>query len=206
MRAVVATERTAAQRTWRHITARMITEVLAPSVLMVILFLAVGLAAAGFPSGLLWELAGAFFASIGPTAIIVIGVQRGRWSDRHLTVREHRRVPLIAAFAFVVLGLVVLAMLHAPREVIATEAAMLAGLVVSTPITRIWKISFHTGVAAAVGLILALALGPILVMTYPLLAAIGWARVQLRDHTVAQVLAAVPIGALSAGLTFVLVR
>ncbi|MGH3777063.1 MAG: hypothetical protein ACRDRR_15265 [Pseudonocardiaceae bacterium] len=203
---MVVTERTAAQRTWRHVTARVITEVLAPSVLMVILFLAVGFNAAGFPRGLLWGLAGVFFASIGPTAIIVIGVQRGRWSDRHLTVREHRRVPLIAAFAFVVLGLVLLVVLNAPREVIATEAAMLAGLVVSTPITRVWKISFHTGVAAAVGLILTIALGPILMVTYPLLAAIGWARVQLRDHTLAQVLAAVPVGALSAGLTFVLVR
>lgn len=203
---MVATERAAVQRTWRHTTARVITEVLAPSVLMVILFLAVGLAAEGFPQGLLWGLAGAFFASIGPTAIIVIGVQRGRWSDRHLTVREHRRVPLIAAFALVVLGLILLAALHAPREIIATEAAMLAGLVVSTPITQVWKISFHTGVAAAVGLILTIALGPILLLTYPLLAAIGWARVQLRDHTVAQVLAAVPVGALSAGLTFVLVR
>ncbi|MGH3547128.1 MAG: hypothetical protein ACRDQU_03190 [Pseudonocardiaceae bacterium] len=194
------------QRTWRHTTARVITEVLAPSVLMVILFLTVGLAAEGFPRGLLWGLAGAFFASIGPTAIIVIGVQRGRWSDRHLTVREHRRVPLIAAFALVVVGLVLLAVLHAPREIIATEAAMLAGLVVSTPITQVWKISFHTGVAAAVGLILIIALGPILLLTYPLLAAIGWARIQLRDHTVAQVLAAVPVGALSAGLTFLLVR
>ncbi|MGH4007235.1 MAG: hypothetical protein ACRDTH_03555 [Pseudonocardiaceae bacterium] len=203
---MVVTERTAAQRTWKHITARVITEVLAPSVLMVILFLAVGLAVAGFPRGFLWGLAGAFFASIGPTAIIVIGVQRGRWSDRHLTVREHRRVPLIAAFALVVLGLVLLVALGAPREVIATEAAMLAGLVVSTPITRMWKISFHTGVAAAVGLILALSLGPILMVTYPLLAAIGWARVQLRDHTVAQVLAGVPVGALSAGLAFILVR
>ncbi len=203
---MVTTERTAAPRTWRHVTARVITEVLAPSVLMVIRFLVVGLAAAGFPTGLLWGLAGAFFASIGPTAIIVIGVQRGRWSDRHLTVREHRRVPLIAAFVLVVLGLVLLAVLHAPREVIATEAAMLACLVVSTPITRVWKISFHTGVAAAVGLILTLALGPILMVTYPLLSAVGWARVHLRDHTVAQVLAAVPIGALSAGLTFVSVR
>lgn len=203
---MVATERSAVQRTWRHTTARVITEVLAPSVLMVILFLTVGLAAEGFPRGLLWGLAGAFFASIGPTAIIVIGVQRGRWSDRHLTVREHRRVPLIAAFALVVVGLVLLAVLHAPREIIATEAAMLAGLVVSTPITQVWKISFHTGVAAAVGLILIIALGPILLLTYPLLAAIGWARIQLRDHTVAQVLAAVPVGALSAGLTFLLVR
>jgi hypothetical protein len=184
----------------------VITEVLAPSVLMVVLFLAVGFAADGFPRGLLWGLAGAFFASIGPAAVIVIGVQRGRWSDRHLTVREHRRVPLIAAFALVVLGLVLLVVLHAPREIIATEAAMLAGLVVSTPITQVWKISFHTGVAAAVGLILTIALGPILLLTYPLLAAIGWARVQLRDHTVAQVLAAVPVGALSAGLTFLLVR
>ncbi|MGH3869291.1 MAG: hypothetical protein ACRDQ4_24935 [Pseudonocardiaceae bacterium] len=203
---MVVTERSAAPRTWRHVTARVITEVFAPSVLMVILFLAVGLAAAGLPRGLLWGLAGAFFASIGPTAIIIIGVQHGRWSDRHLTVQEHRRVPLIAAFALVALGVVLLAVLHAPREILATEEAMLAGLVVSTPITRVWKISFHIGVAAAVGLILVLVLGPVLIMTYPLLAAIGWARVHLRDHTVAQVLAAVPIGALSAGLTFALAR
>jgi len=46
---VVATEHTAAQRTWWHLTARVIAEVLAPSALRVILFLAVGLAAAGLP-------------------------------------------------------------------------------------------------------------------------------------------------------------
>lgn len=192
---------------WQDRTARVITEVLSPSVLMVILFLAIGMAlGGGFPTGLLWGLAGAFFASIGPTAIIVIGVQRGRWSDRHLTEREHRRVPLIAAFAFVVLGLALLVILRAPQDIIATEAAMLAGLVVSTPITHVWKISFHTGVAAAVGLILTIALGPILLLTFPVLAAIGWARVHLGDHTVAQVLAGAPIGALAAGLTFLLVR
>jgi hypothetical protein len=173
---------------------------------MVILFLVVGLTTGGFPYGVLWGLAGAFFASIGPTAIIVAGVRRGRWSDRHLSVHEHRHALLIAAFALVVVGVLVLAMLHAPREVLATEAAMLAGLVVSTPITRVWKISFHTGVAAAVGLILTLVLGPLLTLTYPLLAAVGWARVHLGEHTAAQVLAAVPIGALSAGVTFVLVR
>ncbi len=194
-------------QTWQNITARVITEVLSPSVVMVILFLAIGAAlGGGFPTGFLWGLAGAFFASIGPTAIIVGGVLLGRWSDRHLTVREHRHVPLIAAFALVVLGLVLLVVLRAPRDIIAAEAAMLAGLVATTPITRVWKISFHTAVATAVGLILTIALGPILILTYPLLAAIGWARVHLRDHTVAQVLAGVPVGALSAGLTFLLVR
>jgi hypothetical protein len=205
---VVSTERRLTEpRTWQDITARVITEVLSPSALMVILFLVIGVAlGGGFPTGLWWGLAGAFFASIGPTAIIMGGVLRGRWSDRHLTVREHRRVPLIAAFALVIVGLVFLAVLRAPQDVIATEAAMLAGLVVSTPITYVWKISFHVGVAAAVGFILTIALGPALILTYPLLAAIGWARVHLGDHTVAQVLTAVPIGALSAGLTFILVR
>lgn len=205
---MVSTERRLTEpRTWQDITARVITELLAPSVLMVILFLVIGTAlGGGFPTGFWWGLAGAFFASIGPTAIIMGGVLRGRFSDRHLTVREHRRVPLIAAFVLVIVGLVLLAALHTPRDVLATEAAMLAGLVVSTPITQVWKISFHTGVAAAVGLILTIALGPVLILTYPLLAAIGWARVHLGDHTVAQVLTAVPIGALSAGLTFILVR
>jgi hypothetical protein len=61
-------------------------------------------------------------------------------------------------------------------------------------------------VVAAGGLILTIALGPVLMVTYPLLAAIGWARVQLRDHTVAQVVVGAPVGALSAGLTYILVR
>lgn len=204
---MISTDRPVRPLNWQDTTARVITDVLSPSVLMVILFLAIGTAlGGGFPTGFLWGLAGAFFASIGPTAIIIAGVLRGRWSDRHLTEREHRRVPLIAAFALVVLGLVLLVILRAPADIIAAEAAMLAGLVVNTPITHVWKISFHTGVAAAVGLILTIALGPILIVTYPLLAAIGWARVRLRDHTVAQVLAGVPVGALSAGLTFLLVR
>lgn len=205
---MVSTERRLTMpRTWQDITARLITELLAPSVLMVILFLVIGTSlGGGFPTGFWWGLAGAFFASIGPIAIIMGGVLRGHWSDHHLTVQEHRRVPLIAASALVVVGLVLLAVLRAPRDVLATEAAMLAGLVVSTSITQVWKISFHTGVAAAVGLILTIALGPVLILTYPLLAAIGWARVHLGDHTVAQVLTAVPIGALSAGLTFILAR
>ena len=205
---MVSTEqRRTKPRSWQDITARLITEILAPSVLMVVLFLVIGVAlGGGFPTGFWWGLTGAFFASIGPTAIIVGGVLRGRWSDHHLTVHQHRRVPLITAFALVIVGLVFLAALHAPRDVLATEAAMLAGLVVSTSITQVWKISFHVGVAAAVSAILTIALGPALMLTYPLLAAIGWARVHLRVHTVAQVLAAVPIGALSAGLTFILVR
>ena len=205
---MVSTEqRLTKPRTWQDITARLITELLAPSVLMVILFLVIGTAlGGGFPTGFWWGLAGAFFASIGPTAIIIGGVLRGHWSDHHLTVQEHRRVPLITASALVVVGVIFLAVLHAPRDIIAAEAAMLAGLVVSTSITQVWKISFHTGVAAAVGLILTIALGPVLILTYPLLAAIGWARVHLRDHTMAQVLTAVPIGALSAGLTFILAR
>lgn len=204
---MVSTEQRPIQpRTWQDIAARVITEVLAPSVLIVILFLAIGLAVGGFPAGFLWGLAGAFFASIAPMLVILIGVLRGRWSDRHLTVREHRTVPLIIGFGLVILGLVLFVLLGAPPDIIATQAAMLAGVIVSTSITLVWKVSFHTGVAAAVAFILTAALGPLMVLSYPLLAAIGWARVHLRDHTVAQVVAAMPIGALCAGLTFLLVR
>jgi FtsH-binding integral membrane protein len=60
------------------------------------------------------------------------------------------------------------------------------------------------GFPATVGL--TLILGAVLIMTYPPLAAIGWTRVHLHDHTTPQVLATVPIGALSVGLTFALVR
>jgi membrane-associated phospholipid phosphatase len=69
--------------------------------------------------------------------------------------------------------------------------------------------SIHTAVAGGSAVILALVFGPTplaLGTGLPLVGAIGWSRVRLGDHTVAQVLVGSVVGAAVAGLVFGLLR
>ena len=185
--------------------ARIVTEAFAPWVLIVVLFLSVGWHADRLP-GLAWALAGATCASLAPKAVIVTGVLRRRYGDHHLTAREDRKVPLIIALVLVTAGIAGLAAAGAPREVVAVEAAMLAGLLVMMPITRVWKISFHTGVAAATAAILTMVYGAWSLFGIPVVTLIGWSRLRLAHHTSAQVIAGAPVGAVAATVAFLLVR
>jgi membrane-associated phospholipid phosphatase len=200
-----ATEVPETTATWRTQLARLFSEVFAPWVLIIALFLGVGWHAAG-PPGLAWGLLGATFASLGPMSAILTGIIVGRFTDHHLTVREHRLPILILSVALVITGIVALAILGAPRDVVAVEAAMLGGLVITSPITALWKVSFHTGVAAAAVVILAIVYGYLLALTAPIIAIIGWSRVQLRHHTVMQVIAGAPVGAIAASAAFLVAR
>jgi membrane-associated phospholipid phosphatase len=83
---------------------------------------------------------------------------------------------------------------------------MVAGLGVTVLITHWWKISVHTAVAAGTVVVLSLVFGPWLLFLWAVVALIAWSRVELRDHTVGQVLGGMPFGAFVAGLVFSLAR
>jgi membrane-associated phospholipid phosphatase len=83
---------------------------------------------------------------------------------------------------------------------------MLVGLVLSLAVTAWWQISLHNSVAGGTVTVLALAFGPVvLAVSVVGAAAIGWSRLVLRAHTVAQVVAGTALGAAS-GLVFALLR
>jgi membrane-associated phospholipid phosphatase len=120
--------------------------------------------------------------------------------------REQRRTPLLVGLASVTIGLVLLLWLAAPRELLALVAAGAAGLIVSVTISLWWKMSIHTAVAAGAVTVLVLVFGPALITTAPLVAIVGWARVQLRDHSVGQVVGGALIGAVIAAGVFTTLR
>ncbi|GIM94049.1 phosphatase PAP2 family protein [Paractinoplanes toevensis] len=183
--------------------ARGLTEVFAPAVLAGLLPLVVGAqAAASVTAGLLWGLLASTFCAVIPYAMIVKGVCGGSLSDHHIGVREQRTRPLLFGLASVTIGVVLLLILHAPREVTALIVASLAGGVIATGINHFWKSSIHAGVAAATTVVLTMVFGPWLLLTGGLAAAVGWSRVRLRDHTTAQVLVGAAIGAAVAGAVF----
>lgn len=195
------------RRLTRRRLAQVVTEVCAPVVLSIGLLLIVGAASTPNPLvGLGWGLLAAFFVGVIPYGFLLLGIRRGRWTDRHVRIREQRTVPLAFAIASVVFGAGVLAVAGAPQQLIALVIAGLAGLAVTVVLTLAWKISIHTAVASGTATILFLVFGPALLLTWPLVAAVGWSRMELRDHSPAQVIAGAVVGTLVAAAVFTTLR
>jgi membrane-associated phospholipid phosphatase len=178
------------------VVARWVTGLFSPQVLVIGLPPIVGLLADG-RSGAAWGLVASALCGGIPAGVILAGVRSGRLDSHHLVDRASRTKPLLVAVAAVLVALVLLIFLGAPRLLVATVAAMLAALAVTVPVTLIWKISFHAAVSAGTVLVLAQVLPavPTLVVGTPIVATVCWARVRLTHHTPAQVVAGVLIGA-----------
>ena len=181
--------------------ARAVTEVLSPVPLLSAMDLLLGWVGGGRrPAGLLFGVLAVLISILPPYAFVLRGVRRGRFTDHHLGDRRQRLLPICLALLAAVAGLVALALAGAPRLLLFGIETTGAGLVAGGVITRFWKLSGHTTAAAAV-LVVCAGVGhgwPLLAA--PALVLVGWARVRLHDHTVAQVIAGAAVGALTAGL------
>lgn len=187
----------------RHRVARVVTELFAPAVLVGGQLVAVGWRAGQAPGvSRWWGLLGALFAVVIPLGYVLRGVRQGRLGDHHIPQREHRRVPLLFGVGSLTVGLLVLWLLGAPRDLLALLASGGAGQLVFIVVTHWWKISIHTGVAAGTVAVLTTVYGPWALAALPVVPLVGWARVRLAAHTVAQVVVGALVGALVAALTF----
>jgi hypothetical protein len=196
-----------ARAPWRRQLAWALTELLAPLPVVAALLLVIAWQSAATPAeALRWGSVAVLFVSAIPFLYIWRAVRRRRLTDRHVRRREQRPLPLLVAIGSVVLGMGLLALWGAPRTLVALIAAMVVGLAVSLAVTLAWKVSIHTAVVAGAVVILVLVFGPLLLALTPLVAAAGWARVELRDHTPAQVVVGAGLGAVIAAAVFAWLR
>jgi hypothetical protein len=180
--------------------ARALTEILAPVVLIVVLLFAVSIHTAdSWQRGLLLGFVTSLLVGVLPYAVLLLGVRRGRLGDRHLSERTQRPAMMVLGLASATIGLLLAIRLDAPRELFALLAAMVTGIVVALAVTTFWKISIHAACVAGTVTILAMAIDTVWVALVPIALATAWARVRLGDHTSAQAIAALIIGALVAG-------
>jgi hypothetical protein len=154
-------------------------------------------------SAALWAGLAVLFCVVIPYTVLLGMAAKGRVLDQHLVVREQRRAPLLAALASVIVGLLVLAGLEAPRPVLALVVAMLAGLGAMTVVSHWYKASFHLAVAGGVTVIIGLVLGwSAAVPLAALLSAIAWARLRAGRHSRGQVLVGLVVGAAAAAIVY----
>ena len=185
----------------RQAWARRCTYGLEPKNWLIVTVVAIGWHADG-RAGLAWGLLAALFAAVLPTLFISYGVRRGQWSDRNVGARRPRLVVLAFITASVATGLILLLLLGAPRLLTGYLTFMLASVALLAAITTVWKISIHCAVASGSVTILALLYGPAVLTAYVLVALLGWSRVVLEDHTVAQVVVGSVLGAAAAALAY----
>jgi membrane-associated phospholipid phosphatase len=187
--------------------ARLVGELLSPPPILVALALVVAWdSSPTLAVAVAWGAVAALFASVLPYALILRGVRRGRLSDRNISLREQRVRFGGVAIASLLLGLAVLAAFGAPAEMVALLASIAVGVACGWVITLWWKISVHAAIAAGAATVLTLVFGPALLAAWPLVALIAWSRVQVGDHTPAQVLAGVALGVVVNATIFPLLR
>lgn len=193
------------RRSPRHTAARLITEVLAPWVLVLSLPLAIAWhATERVGPTLLWGVIVGATGSILPMIVIVRGARRGDWNSHHVTDREGRVVPFIACISSVAAGITILLLADAPHQMLALALSMFASLLVCSAITfgLTHKISMHAAVAAGAAVTLAVAYGPWLALLLIAAAIIAWSRVELGDHSPSEVTTGLLVGCVTGGALY----
>lgn len=188
----------------RDSTAQRVTYLLEPKNWIIVTVLLTGWHAGG-RAGLGWGALAAFFAAVLPTLFITRGVRAGRWSDRNVGTKRARLIVLGFIIASVAASLALLAALGAPGKLTGYVACMLASVAALAAITTVWKISIHCAVASGSVSLLAFVFGPLVLPGYAIVALLAWSRVEMTDHTVAQVVAGTALGALAGTVTFALI-
>ncbi|MFJ6017599.1 hypothetical protein [Streptomyces sp. NPDC092952] len=181
--------------------ARRITDWLEPKNWIIAVTLLVGWHAARW-SGVGWGVVGALFAAVIPMTVIKFGIRKGYWGDRHVGARPARLVVMVAILLSVATGIGLMITVGAPRRMTGLIIAMLVTLAILTLITLAWKISVHQAVSAGACAMLVQTYGLWMALGFLLVVAVGWSRIELRDHSRNQVIAGTILGAIVAAGTF----
>ncbi|GGI74996.1 phosphatase PAP2 family protein [Pseudarthrobacter scleromae] len=181
------------------------TEVFQPPVVVSIQLLLSPITQPGFPGTMGYGALAALFVCVLPLFLLLMLVRRGKVTDHHVSDRRQRAPVLLMALASILAGLLVLAAAGAPQSVVVMVLAVVAGVVVLAAVSPFWKISGHAAAMSSAAVISVLMLGPVWLPLLLLVPAVGWSRVVLRAHTVAQVIAGSLFGGVvMAGIWFAL--
>lgn len=188
------------RRVWRDL-ARILSTVFNPFLTALALFVILAHVTAQDTLDF-WRLLflSTFFTSIGPMLYVFWLYSTERISDLDMSVRSERELVFSAFVVFYLAGAAALWITHSPKLLIAAMLGYFASTLIVGYITRYWKISTHALGITAPLVALTLLYGRQPLPFLVLIPMVCWARVYLKAHTIAQVVA----GAVLATITTVL--
>ena len=173
--------------------ARLISNITQPPLVSIPIFAIINYVLLGFNNSLIITMICWIFGAFLPIATSLILIRKMH-TDMDMTDRTKRTLPLFFAVCSYLIGFLVLLSMGAPALTTAFMLIYSSNTLIILFINLSWKISIHTmGVA-----------GPTVALTYLfglpgllfglLITLVMWSRVELKKHTISQVLAGGIVG------------
>jgi membrane-associated phospholipid phosphatase len=169
--------------------ARLISNVLNPFVISsVIIILLAFHDAADTGAAIKWSLVSLALSVLPVLVIVAFMVRRNKIDGFFTNPRHQRNSVYIFAALMAIISYSLLWYLNAPDVILAVFISGMAAIIVFMVINYFWKISLHTAFVAASVAVLIMVYGVQMVWTVVLVPLVAWARLQLKQHSPAQVM------------------
>ena len=170
--------------------AQIISAVLNPFLvgLALILLLSFG-ATATVSEAVKWSALLAGISILPVFSTIIYLIRNDRVDGFFINIRSQRYIIYVIAGVCNVIGCGLLIYFKAPMVLTASYVAALASVVVFMGINFFWKISLHAAFAAASVTMLTVMYGSLGAITAVMIPPVGWSRIELKHHSVMQVVA-----------------
>lgn len=146
-------------------------------------------------SKFLWISFFALLFVLAPTAYLFYLMSRGKLTDFHISVREERIRPLCIIFIYSVFSLLLYNFVGGPDALVTLGYSCLALTGLWILVSLYWKISGHCAAMGALGAMVFLHPHESLIFVLPPLALlVGWSRIRLGCHSLAQTVAGFAMG------------
>ncbi|MFC1897361.1 phosphatidic acid phosphatase [Chloroflexota bacterium] len=185
--------------------ANLTSDILNPFLLSIVLILLLSLEAASSTiDGVKWSLI-LIAISIVPVFSVIMYLVRNRRLESPFVVPHSQRTKIyLLAVICAGVGCIILSCFEVPPTLIATCVAGFSTLVAFMCVNLLWKISIHTALVAASVTILIILYGSIAAITVVLVPLMVWARIELKQHSLAQAVAGTLLAALIVFMVFYL--
>ncbi len=175
--------------------ARLISYLFTPPLLGLVGIILVG-QAIGTPTGWRWSIFFILANLLAPLLYIFWKIQQSEITDFHIQLREQRMKPLIITMISAIIAFVIMTLGHAPVVLRIFVLAWVFQATFILGVTNWWKISGHASGITNLVVFLWIVYGSVsapIAIAVPL---VGWARLRLRRHSLAQILAGTLAGAI----------
>ena len=183
---------------------RLVSNLLSPPVVWAVMAFPIAFRdAESQEQAITWAVVYGLLVCLLPIVYVAWMVRRGSITDLHMRVREQRLRPFLVSIVCTTIAWWVLRFMGAPGIVPLFALFSLVQIAVMAVITLVWQISMHmmsiTGVMVAAFAFF----GPVwAILVIPLIVLVGVARIKLKRHTLAQVVAGCMVGIIVPVLLF----
>ncbi len=189
-----------------HKHARIISTLFVPPSFAIIIFTIFAFQLESDPSKRVATILTAMvFGFIAPIVLFLILRKKGKLADQDASIKEERTIPFLIAIVFYFIGFMLMIKYELNIISIAFWFCYISNTIITIIINKFWKISAHAMGAAGPFAAVTFAFGSIGLVILPIIILVGWARIELKCHTLLQVVAGVLLAFISVYLQMYLI-